>query len=95
MSKDENLKEKLDEIIEQENTAGENADAAAILPLPICISLGASLGMAFGALAKNLPMGLCFGLIGGCAIYGVLAFFLHMKKKKQESDTAEKSETEE
>lgn len=91
MNKDENLKEKLNEIIQQENAEKGRADTAAILPLPICISLGASLGLVFGSFQDNLSMGLCFGLIGGCAVYGIIAAVLHSKKKRHPSEE-EKSE---
>lgn len=54
-----------------------------ILALPIGISLGISIGMTFGAVAGNIPMGLCFGIMGG-SIIGLLGFIIlnSFSKKK-------------
>lgn len=92
MKNGEDLKEKLDEIIRQENVKKGSADTAVILPLPICISLGASLGLVFGSFQDNISMGICIGLMGGCAVYGMIAAFLHRKKKR---DTPEEEKSEE
>ena len=47
----------------------------AILALPLGISLGISIGMMCGSIAGNIPMGLCFGVMGG-SIIGLLAFVI-------------------
>lgn len=55
----------------------------AILALPIGVSLGISIGMMCGSVAGNIPMGLCFGVMGG-SIIGLLGFIIlnSFSKKK-------------
>lgn len=91
MPKDEKLNEKLDEIIGQKKEADEaNGDP---LPLPICISLGCSLGLMIGVFMDRLSIGLCIGPAVGCALYGIVTLFQRRKKKEkpnpQEDETAE------
>lgn len=61
-----------------------NKKSLAILALPIGISLGISVGLMVGSFAGNIPMGLCFGTIGG-AIIALLTFaILHSNLKKKD-----------
>lgn len=66
--------------------SNKNSDkkSLAILALPIGISLGICVGMMFGSFAGNIPMGLCFGIIGG-AIIALLTFaILHSNSNKKD-----------
>ncbi|MBQ8513872.1 MAG: hypothetical protein IJ496_00560 [Ruminococcus sp.] len=94
MPKDEKLNEKLDELIQAENEK-KAAENTGILFLPVCISLGASLGLIIGSAAGNLSMGLCIGLAGGCAAYGAVSLIRFSRKKaKQPDSSADKNEDE-
>lgn len=66
--------------------SNKNADkkSLAILALPIGIAIGISVSMMFGSFAGNIPMGLCFGIIGGSLI-GLLAFvIMHANSNKKD-----------
>ena len=56
----------------------------AIFAPPICISLGASLGLIFGSVAGSISMGVCYGLIGGAGVGMILFGILYSMSDNKE-----------
>lgn len=73
------------EIIIDENNSEENGG---MLSLPMCVCLGAALGLLIG---DNLAIGICTGLLLGCGVYGVMAF-IQIRKNKARAEAEQECE---
>lgn len=93
MDKENNINQdeqraQLEAIIDENNKEEKNG----MLSLPMCVCLGAALGLLIG---DNLAIGICTGLLLGCGVYGVMAFIQIRKNKaraEQEENKAENAD---
>ena len=57
--------------------------------LPICMSIGISLGLAIGAAANNIPIGMSIGCGIGVCVGGIVDAINRSKAEKAEKDSDE------
>ena len=57
--------------------------------LPICMSIGISLGLAIGAAANNIPIGMTIGCGIGVCVGGIVDAINRSKAEKESDDTGE------
>ncbi len=57
--------------------------------LPICMSIGISIGLAIGAGIDNIPIGMSIGLGLGMCVGGVIDAANRRKVEKESDDTGE------
>lgn len=78
------------EAIIDENNREEGGNR---LSLPMCVCLGAALGLLIG---DNLAIGICTGLLLGCGVYAVMAFIqIRKNKARTEAEQGCEEKTEE